>query len=359
MKKGLTIFAILLLIGCSQKENTSAIENPDGTTIDSSKADNEIVFKPIMGGKTNTVFAMMPLPMNWRINTSGSAVIESPDGVRVYNFPLQFFIYADDPYMLQMYAQSGQPVRRYTQIEQLIREDLMPIAQREGSKFIKQYPVEEIANADRDYDALLFKVMPSQQKFNVAVTEWEDKNGNPYLIVVHQNASYANNLLNWGYYCHAMEAPKSIYGKAKETLLYALANTKYNPKNVEAYNISEAQKANASMAAHNQRMAVMQQNFNESQRAFENKRDAINASITANYESNSAASDRNHNRFLNYIKEEETVSANGQRYQVQSGSNQYWVNQNSQYVGSNDPNYDPNRNQGTVNQTWTEAQIED
>lgn len=359
MKKALAILISILLLGCRQNETTTDGQNPNRTTHGGTKADNEIVFKPIIDGKTNTVFAMMPLPMDWRINTSGPAMIESPDGLRVYSLPLHFFVYTDDPYTMQLYAQSGQPVRRNTEIEQLIREDLMPIAQREGSKFIKQYPVEEVANADRDYDALLFKVMPSQQKFNAAVTEWEDKNGNPYLIIIHQNASYANNLLNWGYYCQAMEAPKPVYGKAKERLLYALAHTRYNPKNVEAYNISEAQKANASMAAHNQRMAVMQQNFNASQRAFESKRDAINASIMANYNSNNAASDKSHNRFLNYIKEQETVSANGQRYQVQGGSNQYWVNQNHQYQGSNDPNYDPNRNQETVNQTWTEAQIED
>ena len=113
------------------------------------------------------------------------------------------------------------------------------------------------------------------------------------------------------------------------------------------------------MAAHNERMAVMQQNFDASQRAFTEKRDAINASITANYANSNATSSRNHNRFLNYIKEEETVSANGQRYQVQGGSSQYWVNENGQYQGSNNPNYDPNRNQGTVNHTWTQGEVQD
>lgn len=359
MKKILATFGILLLIGCGQKENGSATLNPDGTIAEQTDTSDEVVFKPIIDTKTNDVFAMMPVPMSWRINTTGSATIESPDGVRVYNLPLQFFIYTDDPYTLQLYAQSGQPVRRYLEMGDLIREDLMPIAQREGSKFIKQTPIENIAKADQDYDSLLFKVVQSQQKFTAAATEWEDKNGNPYLIVVHQNASYANNMLNWGYYCQAMEAPKAIYPKAKEALLYALANTRYNPKNVEAYNIREAQKANASMAAHNERMAVMQQNFDASQRAFTEKRDAINASITANYANSNATSSRNHNRFLNYIKEEETVSANGQRYQVQGGSSQYWVNENGQYQGSNNPNYDPNRNQGTVNHTWTQGEVQD
>jgi hypothetical protein len=68
--------------------------------------------------------------------------------------------------------------------------------------------------------------------------------------------------------------------KTQKNFLYALANTRYNPKNVEDHNRQEAQKANVSMAAHNQRMQQKQQQFELSQRAFESKRDAINASIT-------------------------------------------------------------------------------
>ncbi|SCY86092.1 hypothetical protein SAMN02927903_02649 [Flavobacterium caeni] len=351
----MTLLALGLLMGCGTKDGEN--KPNESQPIEAAPSD-EVVFKPMIDPKTNEAYAMMPLPMSWRINQTGAALIESPDGVRVYNLPLRYFVYTDDPYFLQLYSQSGQPVRRFVEIDQLLHEDFLPIADREGSKFVEKMAVPEIAQADRTYDAMLFKVTPSQQQFNAFATEWQDKEGNPYLIVIHQNASYANNLLNWGYYCQAMQAPKAVYEKAKQTLLYGLAHTQYNPKSVEAYNRSEAQKANASMAAHQQRMTALQQNFDQSQRAFESKRDAINASIMANYQNADAASDRSHNRFLNYIKGEETVSAGGQRYQVQGGSNQYWVNQNGEYVGSNDPNYDPNRNQGTENQTWDEAQIE-
>ncbi len=359
MKKAIAMFVTFLAVGCGTKENNqNASENPDETSQSNvSQASSEVVFHPIIDPKSNEVAAMMPLPVNWRINNDGKskAMIEGPDGIRVYSLPYKSFVYTEDAYMRQLYIQSGQPFRQPVDIETLVNEDLLPIAQREGSRFIRQARVAEVAKTDREYDAMLFKVFQPQQTFDAAVTEWQDAKGNPYLILIHQSTHYANNLMNWGYYCQAMEAPKVSYEAAKKHLVYAYGNIRYNPKSVEAYNISQAQKANASMAVFNQRMQIRQQQFESSQRAFESKRDAINAAITANYNNNSAASDRNHNRFVNYIKGEETVSANGQRYQVQSGSNQYWVNENGQYQGSNDPNYDPNRNQGTVNHTWTEA----
>ena len=358
------LLVIFLFFSCSQKVKSDATtDGSDDKIITQTDAavHDEIVFQPIIDGKTKSVFAMMPIPANWQINNvpgKSNAMIDGPDGIKIYSLPLNFYVFTDDQYTLQMYSQGGQPVRRPIEIQTIIEQDLLPIAQKEGSKFIGQYAVPEIAQSDKEYDAMLFKVFPAQQAFNVAVSEWEDAKGNPYLIVIHQSASFANNLLNWSYYCHAMQATPKAYENAKKNLVYALANTRYNPQNVADYNQREAQKANVSMAAHNQRMQQKQQQFDVSQRNFESKRDAINASISANYNSSNAASDRNQNRFLNYIKDENTVQTNGSRYQVESGSNQYWLNSNGEYVGSNNPNYDPNRNQDTNGQTWTEGQIE-
>lgn len=359
-----TLIVSFLFFSCFEKEKSDlVIDKSIGNQIAPTQAavNDEIVFQPIIDNKTKSVFAMMPLPANWQINNvvgKSSAMIDGPDGIKIYSLPLHFYVFTDDQYTLQMYSQSGQPVRRPIEIQNIIEQDFLPIAQKEGSKFLRQYAAPEIAQSDKEYDAMLFKVFPAQQAFNVAVSEWEDAKGNPYLIVIHQSASFANNLLNWSYYCHAMQATPDAYENAKKNLLYALANTRYNPQNVAEYNQREAQKANVSMAAHNQRMQQKQQQFDVSQRNFESKRDVINASISANYNNANAASDRNQNRFLNYIKDENTVQANGSRYQVESGSNQYWLNRNGEYVGSNDPNYDPNRNQGTDGQTWTEGQIE-
>ena len=140
-----------------------------------------------------------------------------------------------------------------------------------------------------------------------------------------------------------------------------MASLKYNPRYFDQYNQSEMQKESTSWAAHNQKMSTQQREFDTQQAAFKQKSEAINQSIMANYNNKNAASDRNHNRFLNYIKDENTVSnpADGQRYQVQAGANNYWMNENGQYISTDDPNYDPNRNQNTNNENWNEVQITD
>ncbi|MBN8469235.1 hypothetical protein JYJ95_22265 [Corallococcus exiguus] len=127
----------------------------------------------------------------------------------------------------------------------------------------------------------------------------------------------------------------------------------YNPEYVRAYNQGEMARIQASQAMHQQRMQANKAAFEAQQRTFHEKNDALNQA--------NAASDRMHHRFVSYLKDEETVRSpgDGQRYQVQTGSNQYWMNSHGQYVPSNDPSYDPNRDPRLDHQTWRKADIED
>ena len=332
------------------------------TNTESQEINNEIVFHMMGDGKSDKVYGQIPLPANWYVNSSATEnqpVIQGPDGINVYFIPYKSYIYTEDANMRQIYQQSGQPFRYPISIKNIINEDLIPVANRDGSKFIRHYDLPDVAEADRNFSSLLFQAVPSQRFFYAVATEWEDAKGDSYLIVIHQNSSIANNTANWNYFCHAMEAPQSEYENAKKNLLYGLAHAEYNPRYFDDYNREEAQKANASWSAHNQRMAANQQRFDAQQQAFTSNRDAINKASMDGYSSRNATSDRNHNRFMNYIKDENTVTEQGgKRYQVESGGNQYWINDNGEYMKSNNQNYDPNRDQNTNNQTWRETKIE-
>jgi hypothetical protein len=91
---------------------------------------------------------MTPMPANWSVNNvpgKSNAMIDGPDGIKIFALPLRFYVYTEDQYTLQLYSQSGQPVRRPIEVEAIIQQDLLPIAQIEGSKFIRQYAVADIA----------------------------------------------------------------------------------------------------------------------------------------------------------------------------------------------------------------------
>ncbi len=306
--------------------------------------------------------ASLPLPDNWILN-NGKAFMSGPGNVNVYMLPLRTFMHSKDPMMQAVVRRSGGTMRPFTSMEDVVQQDLVPIAEKDGSRLVKQYDAPKIATANKGFSDLLYKVGPMDQRFHARVTEWVDTQGSHYLIVVSLTVSKVMNMVTWNYYCHALEAPPERYAEAKKILLNALENTRYNPQYVQAYNQAEMARERDSWAAHNARMQANKAAFEAQQKAFREKNDAINQAIAARYAQGDAASDRNHHRFLNYIKDEETVRnpKDGTRHQVQTGANQYWLNGHGSgaYVPSNNPNDDPNRDPTLNHQEWQEAHIED
>jgi hypothetical protein len=361
MKKYFILCMAALALSC--QSNTKS-ENANGTASEENGDQNTgtienaaLVAHPMLDNK-GKLMAQMTLPANWVFNTKpGKASILGPKGIQVYNIPMRNFMFTNDQMTAQVYAQNGGKLRAPMSGEQIVRQDLLPVAKKDGSTLVKVYDAPSIAKSDGSIQDMMYHIGPAGGKYEAVVSEWKDKDGKPYAIVLHISRNDMGNMVMWNYYGQGLDAPPSQYESAKKTLLDGLASLQYNPRYFDQYNQTEMNRESASWAAHNQRMASQQRSFDAQQAAFKEKSDAINNSIMASYNAQNASSDRMHNRFINYIKDENTVvnRADGQRYQVQTGSNQYWMNENGQYIGTNDPNYDPNRNQGTVNHTWNEA----
>jgi len=361
MKKTILLFSAAIMLSCnsnSKTENGQAQAN--GETSENTE-NAELIPHPMIDNKGQTM-AQMTFPANWKLhNEPGKAAFSGPNGISVYYIPPRNFMYSNDQMTADVYRQNGGKLRSPLSAEELVRQDLEPIAKKEGSKLVKVYRSPEIAKSDGSIQNMMYHIGPVTSKYDAVVSEWEDKDGNPYAIVLHLNVNPMGNMVMWNYYGHGLDVPKKHYKSAKNILVSGLASLQYNPRYFDQYNQNEMNRKSSSWAAHRQRMSAQQSQFDAQQAAFKEKSESINKSIMANYDSQNAASDRNHNRFLNYIKDENTVAnpKDGNRYQVQTGSNQYYMNENGQYIGTNDPNYDPNRNQGTNNQTWNEVEITD
>ena len=360
MKKAILLTLIIVAVACSDRKTSgkSAGLEEETTVAEENAAPMP---HPLIDNK-GQIMAHMTFPANWKLhNEPGKAAFTGPNKIFVYNIPMRNFAWTTDPMMANVYQQNGGKLRRPMSGEAIVKQDLEPIAKKEGSKLIRVYDAPEIAKSDGSIQDMMYRIGPSSTRYEAVVSEWEDAKGNPYAMILHISASDMGGTVMWNYYGHGLDAPKPQYESAKKTLIDGLASLQYNPRYFDRYNQQEMNRESASWAAHNQRMAARQQQFDAQQRIFREKSEAINSSIMASYNDRNASSDRTHNRFLNYIKDENTVvnPNDGQRYQVQSGSSQYWMNDQGQYIGTNDPNYDPNRNQGTQNQTWSEAQMTD
>ncbi|MEI2759833.1 MAG: hypothetical protein V9G42_10445 [Bacteroidia bacterium] len=300
----------------------------------------------------------IPMPSTWKINNSrqnGEPTITGPGGIMVKDYPLQMFNYPFDQNTQYIYNQSGQQVRDFPGVEQFIQQDLVPVCRNQGLTFIKYYELPEITRIDKWYSDQLYQAMPMDKKTFAIGTDWQTSDGNPYFLLLHFSISTTEQLRMWSYYASGLEADKDIFEKAKKQLLFSLANTRFELEPIMAYNRSEAEKAGRSWAQFNARMAQNQANFEASQRAHINKTNAINDAIMSGWRERNAASDRMQERTIDGIYERtNVVDESGQKYKVESGYNQYWMNNDGEYISTDKVDYNPNLDDNMNNQKWQE-----
>ena len=290
--------------------NNAAVRSADGNSADASISQpTKLVMHPVNDIRRGMVAYHIPLPSDWRIDdkaTGGQPFITAPGEVKVFNYGLRSFMYSQDPMTQETYRMSGQNMRNPIGVERAVQEDIFPIAQKEGLTLVNKYHVPELIAYDRAYSGMLFKSVPSQDFFDVWVTEWKDAKGKPSMMIVHytESASYGN--VYWYYSITAMEASTQAFEQAKKDLINGLANIQNNPALIQAYNQEEAQKKQSDVEPHNQRMKSNQASFEQTQRAMKSSNDAINNSIMSTWESRNASSDRMQRNTVNSINEENT-----------------------------------------------------
>lgn len=318
----------------------------------------EVVMHTIMDTQRNMVMHQMPLPASWKIvtpKTNEDPNIIGPNGIKIYQRAGGQFTYTQDPYLQQIYQQSGQALRSPINTNQILNQDIIPQLQPHGLQFKGSYPLPEIAQRAKAYSSKLYKALPSREHFEALGAEFTDTKGTRMLVIIDQtifnDASAPSGF--WYYQLKMLEAPEADFESAKKALIYGLVNTQDNPQQIQAYNLSEQQKANQSWAQHNARMQQNQRNFDRQQQIHRETTNAINDSINSSYESRNAASDRAQDQYINVIRDEETVTSpyDGQEHQVEAGADQYWINNDGEYIYSDDQFYDPNADPYN-NQEW-------
>ena len=183
-----------------------------------------------------------------------------------------------------------------------MQQDIAELAKAEGARFIKQYPLPKLAAKNKAYMDMLYRVLPTQNKFESIASEWQNADGTRSLIILNYTQQVGAGLATWFYGGNVLEAPAKHFNTAKKSLISALLNVRYNPKQVQAYNQSERMKARASSQAHQNRMRSNQQAFENSQRIINQNNQAANDAIMGTWRSYNESSDRMHNQTINSIK---------------------------------------------------------
>jgi hypothetical protein len=309
---------------------------------------------------TGATVATFPIPSSWQ-PTSGDkqTYLKGPNGLKIYTDMSNFFYYSNDSGFNQFMKESGNQVKPQMTIDQLINQELVPNAKKEGARMINKYPVQQLAETDRRIDAMYYKSTPEQANFQAMVTEWEDNNGTKSVIVIkHKVSNYGQGRIGWGYSYSAMEVNASVFEQAKQDFLYALANIKMNPQYVQMTNQKNQQASQQFMAGHQQRMNNIKSFGEQNTRNF-NARSAANDARNASWSAGQASSDRMQRNTINSINEVSTYQdQSGNTYQVDGYHNQVYTN-GSEVITTDDYNYNPNGDLNVNGANWEQLDATD
>lgn len=301
-----------------------------------------IVMHKFFDAKKGMVSGYMPLPADWKVTAHK---IIGPNGTEIQNFPGGNFFDTQ---------------RRVTSIDQIIREDITRLIQQSGAQHLNTIDLPEIAANNQRMSAQYWKFTPTQEIHQVKGIEVKGNDGKLGLLVIHFMHSQSQYGGSSYYYMNAMSAPPAAYEKAKQHYLYGLANQKPDPQYVAVYNQQEQQKSQASWNAHRQRMASKQATFDSWNRTQQTMSEISDISMEG-WRNRNSISDRMQERSVDGIWEREAVTDpyGGQQRKVQSGYNNYYMNQYGEYIGTNDEFYQPERDPNVNNQDWRRVQTQD
>lgn len=233
----------------------------------------------------------------------------------------------------------------------------MPIARDTGRRLTKTSELPELAHKALSDSAQLYSSQSQQLDSKAYALEWKDDKGMSYVSVVNINIAYSNPYSYWVLISQYLEAPHEYFSAAKQAFFNGLINSETNPQWLARRNQESRQQAQTSNQQHLARMDSLRAAGNaalETGKIFSEISDINHQG----YLNRSAINDAGHQNSINAIGDR-TIIANpetGQRYNVESGSNQYWVNPNEGYFGSDNPNYDPRLDSNTNQQDWIEYQ---
>ncbi|MEO6670752.1 MAG: hypothetical protein ABIN36_14820 [Ferruginibacter sp.] len=360
----------LISLACNQASNNVSQDNKEQTSTANTTVVAETqknVEKPSAGfweklemkeirDKNGVLNATIPYPVSWHFmpaNNEGIS-ITGPNGVKVIDYPMQNFMINYNQQLERVYA--GQQMREFPGVEQLIQQDVIPRAANRGLKFVRSYEIPEISKIDKWYIEQLYEAIPARNDVGVFGMEWTSTEGNPYFMLLHLRVNTNEAMQLWGYSISSFEADPAHFESAKKQWIFSQANMRYNLEPIMTYNQQEAQRVGQSWAAHNQRMAQNQANFEASQRAFVNKSNAINEAIMSGWKERNASGDKQQEQYIDGIYERTNVQdqSTGQMYKVAAGANQYWMNSNGEYISTQLHTYNPNLDENMNAQKWQE-----
>lgn len=315
--------------------------------------------KSVRDSKTGRTICYQPLPTNWLsvTNEYGIQGYNGPDGIQVNSLPSEIYYFNVDPYIAQS---SGKLVANPIPLQTIFQQNVAPNIQQQGGRLIKQYPLPKISDhTKRNLQSVLQR--SRVQSYELLASEWMQPNGKKILLLISQSIVHSQGGSNWSLGITELEASASAFAQAKETYLFALANTQVDRNTAMAHaadlnriDREGQQRMAASAAAHQAKMRSNEAAFQATQRAHLDASNTVSDISMQGYWNRSNTQDRMRQSEVNMIREENTMTNpwDNRSMQIQSGYQNYFINAQGDVIGSNNANFNPNVHQNYNHTQW-------
>jgi hypothetical protein len=304
------------------------------------------------------------LPAHWQVSglETGYWSATAP-GLEVRNS--RFTMFKDVTGQLRQFSQmAGESLRAPLTPEQAFQQDIAPKVRAEGYELVEVKPMPDMDRKGKEDLAKLYMSGNVRTNLQTLMSVWK-KGDQRKALFLNWIRMDSDGLVVWGHAVTTLDATARNFEAEKNSLIHASLTAQAAPEGIAAQHRDAKMKEQQSRmqaqqqqmqnqqswAAHNQRMNARWNAFNAQQAAHNDRVNSVNNSIMGGYNSTMSTMDNMQNSTINAIRGEQDAynPYTGEAGKIQSGYDNYWMNSDGQYFGTNDVMYDPN-----VNSDWSD-----
>lgn len=304
------------------------------------------------------------LPAHWQVRglETGYWSASAP-GLEVRNN--RFVTFKDVTGQMRQFSQmAGESLRAPMAAEQVFQQDIAPKVRAEGYELVEVKPMPELVRKGMEDVGKLYSPGNVRPALQTLMSVWK-KGDQRRALFLNWLRMDGEGFVIWGYGVSTLDATARNFETEKNSLIHASLTARSAPEGIAAQHRDAQMKEQQgrmqaqqqqmqnqqSWAAHNQRMNARWNAFNAQQAAHNDMVNSVNNSIMGGYNSTMSTMDNMQNSTINAIRGEQDAynPYTGEAGKIQSGYDNYWMNSDGQYFGTNDVMYDPN-----VNSDWTD-----
>lgn len=335
--------------------------------------------------KSGLLVSTATYPSDWEIQTKAEYKIDpiipafryqikDSDGMQAFNTPMKMHYASTSPQIEQMMRNSGKSnVKKLLSPQQLAQSEIAPKLQSKGFSY----------ESSKTFPGLEQKALKAARKntsapmdISISGTIWKNSQGQKALVVLNhgkmtQSTDNGQSIIAWMYSTDVLISNSNDFDQNVADFIkanldsepttewdnyMAQLSAKRKEDTRRQAQASEA-RMQQSAIAHQQRMAQRQASFNAHQQKMQGiwaAQDASHASfMNRNFGSGSSAGQQN---FVNMIHGEETVThPNGNSYQIEAGAQETWMDNDGNYINSNDLFFNPNADNSLNHTEWSKV----